>query len=57
MFFSQDVCTKMQTVQYGGYGYAHLLENILPMLAHIGVPKPVLTRIMTDNPLRFLLGE
>jgi phosphotriesterase-related protein len=57
LFFSQDVCSKMQTVQYGGYGYAHLLENILPMLEHIGVSRQVLWQIMTENPLRFLLGE
>jgi len=57
LFFSQDVCSKMQTVQYGGYGYAHLLENILPMLEHRGVSHQALWKIMTENPLRFLLGE
>ena len=57
LFFSQDVCSKMQTVQYGGYGYAHLLENILPMLVHIGVLRETLTKIMTENPKRFLMGE
>jgi phosphotriesterase-related protein len=57
LFFSQDVCSKMQTVQYGGYGYAHLLENILPMLEYHGVERGVLNRILRENPLRFLLGE
>lgn len=54
---SQDVCSKMQRVQYGGYGYAHLLENILPMLEHIGVEKPVLEGIIRDNPKKFLQGS
>jgi phosphotriesterase-related protein len=57
LLFSQDVSSKMQTVQYGGYGYAHLLENILPMVEHIGVPKEILMKIITQNPKRFLLGE
>jgi len=56
IFLSQDVCSKMQTVGYGGYGYAHLLENILPMLEHIGVSGETLRGIMIENPKRFLLG-
>jgi predicted metal-dependent phosphotriesterase family hydrolase len=47
----------MQTVNYGGYGYAHILENILPMLEHLGVAHATLTKIMTDNVTRYLLGE
>ena len=57
LFFSQDVCSKMQTVNYGGYGYAHLLENILPMLEHLGVAHDTLIRIMTVNVARYLRGE
>jgi phosphotriesterase-related protein len=57
LFFSQDVCSKMQTVNYGGYGYAHLLENILPMLEYRGVPRETLVKIMTENVLRYLCGE
>jgi phosphotriesterase-related protein len=57
LFLSQDVCTKMQTVAYGGYGYAHLLENIAPMLEHHGVSREILGRIMRDNPRRYLRGD
>ena len=57
LLFSQDVCSKMQTVRYGGYGYAHLLENILPMLEHRGVPHPTLMKIMTENVCRYITGE
>jgi phosphotriesterase-related protein len=57
LFFSQDVCSKMQTVNYGGYGYAHLLENILPMLEHIGVAHDTLLQIMTANVARYIRGE
>lgn len=57
IFLSQDVCTKMQTVRYGGYGYAHLLENILPMLEYHGVDGRILQKMMTENVARFLRGE
>jgi len=51
LFLSQDVCSKMQTVQYGGYGYSHLLENIIPMLEYRGVPSqtPVLLMHLTQK--------
>jgi phosphotriesterase-related protein len=57
LFLSQDVCTKMQTVQYGGYGYAHLLENIVPMLEYRGISRQISGRIMKENTKRFLLGR
>ncbi len=57
LFLSQDVCSKMQTVKYGGYGYAHLLENIIPMLEYRGISRDVLYKIMKENTARFLLGE
>ena len=53
---SQDVCSKMQTVKYGGYGYAHLLENIVPMLECLGVPREIPVKMMTQNTIRFLKG-
>lgn len=54
---SQDVCSKMQTVQYGGYGYVNILENIIPMLEYNGVPKEVTLKMMKENTKRFLTGE
>jgi len=57
LFLSQDICTKMQTVQFGGYGYGHLLENIVPMLEYRGVSREVIYKIMKENTARFLLGE
>jgi phosphotriesterase-related protein len=54
---SQDVCMKIWRTQYGGYGYAHILENIMPMLEHIGVEKSVLNSIVRDNPKKFLYGS
>lgn len=35
---SHDICYKIQLQKYGGYGYAHLLRNIVPRLELCGVP-------------------
>jgi phosphotriesterase-related protein len=50
LVFGQDVYTKTQRRKYGGYGYGHLLENIVPMLKERGVDQDVLDRIFVDNP-------
>jgi len=54
VMLSHDVCTKVQLVRYGGYGYAHLLRDILPSLRHRGLDDRTLNRILMDNPREFL---
>jgi len=51
---SQDMATKPQLVRYGGYGYAHIVRDILPSLRYRGVPEYSLTRMLEENPRRFL---
>ena len=51
---SQDTCYKTQLTRYGGYGYAHVLRNILPALRHAGVGDTTLERILVENPRRLL---
>ena len=54
MLISQDTCYKTQLVRYGGYGYAHILRNILPALRHSGVDDTTLEQILVKNPQRLL---
>ncbi len=54
ILLSHDCCFKIQLRTWGGYGYAHLLQNILPRFVLEGVPESVVRRIMTDNPARVL---
>jgi len=56
IMLSQDVCSKMQTVNYGGYGYVNILDNIIPMLENAGVPRATVFGIMTDNVKRLYAG-
>ena len=39
LLFAQDVCFKTDLRAYGGWGYAHILNHIVPMLLDIGVPR------------------
>ena len=54
ILLSHDCCFKIQLRTWGGYGYAHLLRNILPRFVLEGVPESVVLGIMTDNPARVL---
>ena len=51
---SQDVCYKAQLTLYGGFGYAHILRNIVPALRYAGVDDDTLDLILVRNPFRLL---
>ena len=50
ILLSHDICYKIQLQKYGGYGYAHILRNIVPRLELCGVSSAVSTGILRDNP-------
>jgi phosphotriesterase-related protein len=52
LLISQDVCYKIQLTAYGGYGYAHILRNILGRLRLLGLGDQEIDRIVKDNPRR-----
>ena len=54
LLFSHDVCMKVQRTKYGGFGYGHLLKNVVPMLRHHGVSQDTLDTILTENPAQML---
>ena len=49
-----DICTKHRLVRYGGHGYGHILENILPKMRRKGFSEDVIREITVDNPARIL---
>jgi phosphotriesterase-related protein len=51
---STDVCTKAQLLRYGGYGYAHVLTNAVPMLRDVGLDETGISQLLVDNPRRLL---
>ncbi len=49
---SQDVCFSVCYVKNGGYGYAHILNNILPQIKTKGITDEQIYNIMVENPKR-----
>lgn len=54
ILISQDVCTKLHLLEYGGYGYAHILRTIVPRLKRIGLDDMLLEQILIANPAKLL---
>src|SRR2546430_882731 len=54
LLISQDVCTKVQLLKYGGLGYGHILRSILPRLRRRGVGDATVRKLLVENPARVL---
>jgi phosphotriesterase-related protein len=54
ILISQDVCKKHQTRRYGGLGYDHILQNIVPAMREKGMSEKQIYTILVDNPKRLL---
>ena len=53
---SNDICLKCMLRSYGGAGYGHILEHILPMMVRGGIDAGTARSLVTDNPARLLCG-
>jgi phosphotriesterase-related protein len=54
LLLSQDIFTKMQLRQYGGWGYDHILTNVVPMFKRAGISETQVQVMMVHNPARLL---
>ena len=54
LLVSCDVCLKSCLRTYGGYGYDHVLVNIVPMMEDAGISQAVIAKLLSENPLHFL---
>jgi phosphotriesterase-related protein len=52
ILMSHDIAYKTSLVKYGGYGYHHLLVNVVPRLRAKGVDDAGLTQLLVENPAR-----
>ena len=52
--FGHDIATKHRLTTYGGHGYGHFLENVVPRMRRKGYSEDVIRAITTDNPARIL---
>ena len=53
VLFSHDIVCKTKLVAYGGWGYAHISNYVVPMMLKRGISQDVIDTIMVVNPARF----
>ena len=51
---AQDIFAKHRTMKYGGHGYAHIIQNIVPRMRTRGFSDRQVSSIMTENPAKLL---
>jgi phosphotriesterase-related protein len=54
LLISQDVGVKTRLLTYGGWGYAHLLTHVVPLLKSLGLDDLSIERLLVENPQRVL---
>ena len=52
ILISSDMCRKHRLWSYGGPGYAHILENIVPLMREKGMTEESINTILVENPKR-----
>jgi phosphotriesterase-related protein len=50
ILISQDICQKVYLRKYGGPGYTHILENVIPLMRRMGFDDRLIRTLTHDNP-------
>ena len=56
LIIANDICLKAGLRKYGGWGYDHIFENIVPMMQQEKMAAEDIRQIVEVNPLNFLKG-
>ena len=54
ILISQDIGMKIMLTSYGGWGYAHLLREVVPLMKIYGMTDQQIHTLMVENPKRLL---
>lgn len=54
ILFSHDACLKISFKKWGGFGYTHIIENIVPRLDQAGITDEQINKIIIENPKQLL---
>jgi len=52
ILISHDICARIRLTLFGGSGYAHILQNIVPIMQQKGMTEEQIHTIMVTNPKR-----
>ena len=55
LVLSQDLCFQICYRKYGGGGYAHVLEDIVPIMRSEGIREKAIQHMLVSNPARILV--
>lgn len=55
ILLAQDMASKHRLTRYGGHGYHHLLENIIPRMRQHGIAREQIHTMLVENPKRVLV--
>ena len=54
VIIGNDVCMKMRLHKYGGWGYDHILTNLVPYMLKAGITEEQLNTLWVESPRCFL---
>ena len=54
ILLSHDICRKIHLRRYGGFGYSHILEVVVPWMRRKGFSEAHIQTMLVDNPRRAL---
>ena len=54
LVIAQDICHKHALKAFGGEGYSHILENVLPVMRRKGMGEDDIEALLIHNPARLL---
>ena len=54
ILIASDHCVKHQLISYGGWGYDHILRNVVPLMKINGMTDEQIHTLLVDNPQRIL---
>ncbi|HEY7269017.1 MAG TPA: aryldialkylphosphatase [Dehalococcoidia bacterium] len=54
LLIAHDICRRTSLVKYGGYGYGHILENVVPIMRRKGMSDDQIDALLIRNPARIL---
>lgn len=54
LVISHDIDMKLHLTKYGGYGYGHIINNIIPRMQLKGITEDQIDQLLIGNPTRLL---
>ena len=54
MLHSHDIAMEIERTTYEGYGYEHILRNVVPYMKTEGITESQIRTMLVENPERIL---